>query len=260
MLKVQTFSQGKTAERNEDYFDYNKKNFVIADGSTDKSGRKYQGKTGGEIAAQLVVKSALSSDLNGVELIKFLNKKLANLYKKLGINKDIAQAQYRFTCACIVVRLIKEEIIITYLGNLGFRINAKNTYQEKIPIDLANAKLRAKYIKKTSDIKGSRDHIMPLLFKELEYQNHPTHHLGYGFIDGTNTPAKFIKVFKYPSDDVNLIELFTDGYFITPTGTTIDDWEKGAAKVEKEDPDKWKKYKSTKSKDDRTVAIIQLKN
>jgi len=258
MAQIQTFSKGKTEERNEDYFDHSENCFVIADGATDKSGRTYDGKTGGEIVSKLVVKEALSSALNGIELVDFLNKKVFQLYENLNIANDIINPQYRFTCGCIVVRIIKEQIIITYTGDLGFRINGNIAYQEVKQIDIDNAEERASYIKATNDVSGSREHIMPLLLKQFEYQNNPQHPLGYGAIDGTNTPSKFVKTFQYSKDEVHMIELFSDGYFTTPSKTTISDWEKTFEKVEQEDPDIWKIYKSTKSKDDRTIAIITL--
>lgn len=258
MIRVQTFSKGKTAERNEDYFDYNKTSFVIADGATDKSGRSYSEKTGGQIVSKLVVQEALSSALNGAELVDFLNKKVYQQYESLNITNDIARPQYRFTSGCIVVRIIAEQVFITYIGDLGFRINGNTVYQEVKQIDIDNAEERANYIKQTGDIHGSREHIKPLLLKQLEYQNNPQHPLGYGAIDGTTTPEKFIKTFQYPKKEIHLLELFTDGYFSIPSGTTISDWEKAFEKVEQEDPDKCKTHKSTKSNDDRTIAIIQL--
>ncbi len=99
---------------------------------------------------------------------------------------------------------------------------------------------------------------MPLLLKEFEYQNNPQKLLGYGVIDGTYTPAKFVKTFEYDLKKIHTIELFSDGYFDVPKEVSIKSWEKSFEKVEKEDPDKWKKYKSTKSKDDRTIAIIEF--
>lgn len=258
MAQVQSFSKGKIDGRNEDYFDYNETCFVIADGATDKSGRSYEGKTGGEIVSRLVVQEALSSALNGIELVNFLNKKVYQLYENLHITSDITNPQYRFTCGCIVTRIIKERLIITYVGDLGFRINGTTIYQEVKRVDIDSAEERASYIKKTGDVHGSRKHIMPLLLKQFEYQNNPQHTLGYGVIDGTTSPEKFVKTFQYPKEEVRLLELFSDGYFTIPSGTTISDWENAFEKVEREDPDKWKIHKSTKSRDDRTIAIIQF--
>ncbi len=258
MVKVQTFSKGKTENKNEDYFDYNETCFVIADGATDKSGKKYNDKTGGELVSRIVVKECLSTNLNGTKLVIHLNKKVKELYADLNIINEIQDPKFRFTCGFICIRIIDNKILITYLGDLGFRINGSEIYQETKQIDIDNSEARSKYIRETNDVNGSRNHIMPLLLKQFEYQNNPAEPLGYGVIDGTNTPAKFIKFFEYDLDKIHTIELFSDGYFNIPQDVSIDTWGKSFKKVEKEDPNKWKKYKSTKSKDDRSVAIIEF--
>jgi len=258
MVNVKTFSKGKIENRNEDYFDYNKNNFAIADGATDKSGRKYNNKTGEELVSNIVVKECLLTNLNGIELVNHINKKVNELYKDLKILDDIQDPKYRFSCVFICVRIKADKIIITYLGDLGFRINGTEIYQEIKQIDIENSETRSKYIQETNDVKGSRNHIMSLLLKQFKYQNNPQEHLGYGVIDGTKTPSKFVKTFEYDIKKIKTIELFTDGYFDIPHEVSIKSWEKIFEKVEKEDPDKWKKYKSTKSKDDRTIAIIEF--
>jgi len=258
MAKVQTFSKGKIENKNEDDFNYNETCFVIADGATDKSGRKYNNKTGGELISRIVVKQCLATDLNGIKLVNHLNSKIKELYIDLNIINDIQDPKFRFTCGFICVRIIDDKIIITYLGDLGFRINGFEVYQEIKQIDIDNSETRSKYIRETSDVKGGRDYMMPLLLKQFKYQNNPQEPLGYGVIDGTETPSKFVKTFKYNQSKIKTIELFSDGYFHIPQDVSIQAWEKSFEKVKKEDPDKWKKYKSTKSKDDRTIAIIKF--
>jgi hypothetical protein len=258
MVKIQTFSKGKIEHKNEDYFDYNETSFVITDGATDKSGRKYDDKTGGELVSRIVVKECLSTDLNGIKLVNHLNNKVKELYTNLNILEEIQDPKFRFTCGFICVRIIDNKILITYLGNLGFRINCSEVYQEKKQIDIDNSEARSKYIRETNDVNGSRNYIMPLLLKQFEYQNNPENSLGYGVIDGTETPSQFVKYFEYDLDKINTIELFSDGYFDVPKKVSIENWEKSFEKVEAADPDKWKKYKSTKSKDDRTIVIIEI--
>jgi hypothetical protein len=68
----------------------------------------------------------------------------------------------------------------------------------------------------------------------------------------------FIKVYRIPLSDVHTLELFTDGYPLVPTGSTIQAWEQANAVVEAEDPYRYKKYLATKPKDDRTVVIMNF--
>jgi len=195
MVKVQTFSKGKIENKNEDYFDYNETCFVIADGAIDKSGRKYHGKTGGELVSRIVVKECLLTNLNGAELVNHLNNKINKVYTELNIIDDIQDPKFRFTCGFICMRIIDNKILITYLGDLGFRINGSETYQETKQIDIDNSEARSKYIRETNDVNGSRDHIIPLLLKQFAYQNNHGDRLGYGVIDGVETPSKFVKTF-----------------------------------------------------------------
>ena len=201
MIQIQTFSEGKLENKNEDYFGYNKNCFIIADGATDKSGKKYDNKTGGELVSQIVVNECLSTHFNGVNLVNYLNKKIRELYDKLKIIKYIKNPKYRFTSGFICMRITEDKIIITYLGDLGFRINGNKVYRETKQIDINNTEERSKYIQETNDIEGSRHHIMPSLLKQFEHQNNPNSLLGYGTLDGTKTPSKFVKTFEYSKDE-----------------------------------------------------------
>ncbi len=258
MVKVQAFSKGKTEDKNEDCFDYNKTAFVVVDGVTIKSRENYNSKTGGGFISQRVAKECLLTDLNGIKLVNHLNNKIRELYIDLNIIDEIQDPKLRFACGFICARILSNKIVITYLGNLGFRINGSEIYQRTGQIDIDNSEARAKYIRETNDVDGSRDYVMPLLLEQFKYQNNPQDVRGYGVIDGTQTPLKFVKVFEYDLEKINTIELFSDGYFEIPHEVSIEAWEKSFEKVEKEDPDKWKKYKSTKSKDDRTIVIIEF--
>lgn len=257
-MKIETYSQGKLDGITEDYFGHNETSFIIADGASDKSGRKYKGQTSGEIISRAIVEETLSCNNNGTSLVIHLNDKIRNLYKKVNNTEALKDPKFRFSSGFICARIIGDKVRITYLGDLGFRINGNFVYQEVKQVDLDNSQARAKYIQKTSDIRGSRDHIMPLLLKQFEYQNNPNHPLGYGVIDGTHTPEKFIRTFEYNLSDIKTIELFTDGYFKVPNQVSISAWEEAYKEVEQEDPHKWKKYKSTKATDDRTIAIIRF--
>ncbi len=257
-MTVKSFSQGKTPDGNEDYFASNDICFVLADGVTDQSGRLYERRTGGEIVSEMVARDALASVLNGPELVNFLNLQIRKAYQSLGLLDYVRNPKFRFACTLIVARVAGDKLIITYLGDSGFRLNGRELHWEGKQVDRDNAAERARYIESTGDISGSRKHILPLLIKQFEYQNNPTSPLGYGVIDGTETPAKFIKTFVCPKESIKSLELFSDGYPKVPAEATVEAWEKAYAEVEASDPDRCREYKSTKAKDDRTVAIINF--
>lgn len=257
-MTVESFSQGKNKDRNEDFFGSGASCFVLADGATDKSGREYGGKTGGELVSRLVVNEVLASSLNGAALVHHLNTKIKSLYEALEISQDVLDPKYRFSCCFVAVRIVGDKLIITYVGDTALRVNGQKIYRDQKQIDTDIAEARSQYIQATGDVAGSREHIMPQLINQYRYQNNPDDPLGYGVIDGSNTPDKFVHSLTLARNEVNTIELFSDGYFSIPSKTTISGWEEAFERAEQEDPDKWKIYKATKSKDDRTIAIIDF--
>jgi len=258
MVKIDALSVGKGKNGNEDNYGYRNHDFVIADGATDKSGRLYCGKTGGEIVSGIVVDYSLWSGKNGIPLVKGINDVVSKLYEDLRITEDVKDPKYRFTCGFVCARLVDDRLVITYLGDLGFRVNGGNVYREVKQVDILSSEKRSRYIKDTRDVEGSRNHIMPMLLRQFDYQNNPEHELGYGVIDGTETPEKFVRVFEFKSENIKTLELFTDGYFKIPEEASISGWEKAHQEVEKEDPYKFLKYRAAKVKDDRTVMIIEF--
>ncbi len=257
-INVESFSKGKIETRNEDYFNYTQTGFVIADWATDKSKKTYNNQTGWEIISRIIVKKSLSTSLNWVELVNYLNQEVEKEYVKLNILENIKDPKYRFSSWFICVRVVEKQVIITYLGDLWFRINGDIVYQEVKQVDRDNATARSLYIQRTGDILGAREHIIQWILSQFNYQNNANDVLWYWVIDWTHTPSKFIKIFTYDREKIHTIELFSDGYFKIPENVSIQAREESFEQVEKEDPDKWKKYKSTKSKDDRTITIIKF--
>ncbi len=259
IFDIEAFSEAKNSDKgNEDFYGYNDNTIVISDGATDKSGQLYDGKTGGYLLSRLVVEECLNTDLNGFELIGHLNKKASKLYEKIN-TQALKDVNYRFYATIVCLRIIDNKIIVTLVGDSGFRIDGISYYQEKT-VDYLLSGIRAEYINKTGDIENSREFILPLLKRQLTYTNNESHPLGYGMLDGISVPEKFIKIYEFSLDEIKIVELFTDGYMAQPEKIgKIKYWEDSYQTVEKTDPNKFLKYKSTKTKDDRTILIATKK-
>jgi len=254
-MKVTTFSKGKNPPKNEDTSAYNETNFVVCDGSTGKKSGLYKGKTGGEIASRLIAEAALQSDLNGIALVDHLTSLLRTeqiALEKLGYKMEI---ETTLVCA----RIVGAELIVTQVADTAFRVNESKTYENPAIIDTLMSGTRARYIDLTHDIEGSREYIMPLLLNEGFYRNNADSPAGYGVLDGSSVPTKFVKLYKFNVADIQTLDIYTDGYFAIPQRATIEAYEGLHAKVQQEDPHKCLAYPSTKSNDDRTVMIVNFR-
>ena len=210
-----------------------------------------------ESIKSLIVEETFKVKYNGKELADYLTAKVSDLYKAIN-PQALEDGSKRFSSTLVCVRILDNKVLITQIGDTSFRINGKEVYKNDKLIDELNAKARSNYIITTGDIEGGREYIMPLLKNQYLYLNNPNSILGYGFIDGTKIPDKFIKTFEFDLNSIDIIELISDGYFSLPNKVDIQAYEEEYLKVENEDPYKYKKYLSTKSNDDRTVVIIKI--
>jgi len=240
---------------NEDAFVTTPSAIVVADGATAKSiGASAPPPVSAGEVARLVAEKAAASQLNGPELVAELNKAVARLAS--------ARSSQPSSCTLACVRLVDASLIITIVGDTSVRINGPSgmTYCERMIIDDLTSAARAHYIALTGDVDGSRDFIMPLLSRQSTYRNNDIHPLGYGIIDGTETPMRFVRTITLPleSSDPWSVEVFTDGYAKLPDGVDIADWEQAFTDTMAEDPDRCRSFPSTKSKDDRTIVTARV--
>ncbi|MDN5819781.1 MAG: hypothetical protein L0H38_03445 [bacterium] len=254
------FSEGKNPPKNEDSVGSNETTLVLSDGATDVTGQKFDGKTGGEITSKLVVETCLSSDLNGVELVSEITRRLGELYEQIN-PRAIDDSKYRFASSLICVRIVGDELLITQVGDSLLRINCSDVYENNKLIDHLTANARKEYIAVTQDVAGSRDFILPLLQAQHTYQNNSDYALSYGVIDGTPIPEQFIKTYTIPTDDTSTVELVSDGYYGEfPDVAEIDAYEELYRHIEAVDPDKCDKFPAVKTSDDRTVMISKIES
>jgi len=254
-MKVSVFTEGKVPPKNEDFFDSNESTFIVCDGSTSKHDILYDGRSGGELASRLIVETAIGCKLNGEELVQLLSSALQKKREELEATAN----DHEFGTVMACARIVEDKIVVTQVGDVAFRINARDEYSNSPLIGTLMAGLRAQYIKATGDIPGGREYIMPLLTTEYKYRNNPDSLASYGEINGMQVPRKLIRIFEFDRSEVSTIELYTDGYYAVPLKPTIDGFESLHAQVEKEDPDKCIRYLSTKSHDDRTLMIVEFR-
>jgi serine/threonine protein phosphatase PrpC len=258
MAKVEIFTKGKTKDFNDDVGLNNDHAWVVCDGVTDSYNRQFDGRHSGELAARLTAEEVLAVELNGKPLVDHINKKLQELYRRIN-PEALTDPKARFMTTLVCGRITGKKLVVTQVADSGFRINGTDTYFDTKKIDDLTSQLRAHYIQLTGDIAGSRDFIVPIIREQLTYCNNPDHVLGYGAISGTPIPEKFIRVFEFDMSAVHTLELFSDGYYDQLSDeVSIAAYEAKREQIELEDPDKYKKYVSTKSNDDRTVMIVRF--
>lgn len=245
-MHVSLFSAGKQPPKNEDTAVYSETCFVVCDGSTGKQGGLNEGKTGGEIASSLVAAAALQSDLNGVELVDYISSVLHE--------EQAMELETTLVCA----RIVGTQLVITQVADTAFRVNTSDNYTNPAIIDTLMSETRARYIALTQDVEGGRDYIMPLLLAESSYRNNDASPAGYGVLDGSPVPPKFIKLYTFDLADIRTLEIYTDGYFALPPTATIESYEALHATVQERDPYKCLDYPSTKPNDDRTIMIVDF--
>lgn len=141
MPGISVFTCGKSPVRNEDALGYTDQHLVIADGATSKNGKLYEGKTGGELISGLIVEECMKSVKTGVELVDLLNAQVSLGYESLKVTDYLENPLQRFAAGFIDVQMREGKVILTYLGDLGFRINGTYVYQEQKLMDLELAKL-----------------------------------------------------------------------------------------------------------------------
>jgi hypothetical protein len=97
-----------------------------------------------------------------------------------------------------------------------------------------------------------------------DYQNNAESVLGYPCLDGFPIPRHLFRIATIPTQGIETIELFSDGYFAHGATPGLAAWEAAHAEVEAEDPHKIARYRSTKGSlpgrwtDDRTYVCAQL--
>lgn len=156
MFLAEYLSIGKRGiDRNEDLVVVQDGTVSVVDGATDKNGKKYssidpkEGEiTGGRLAAKLIRRVLLQSSSNkdGEALLEEINETFQRIYRSLGIHQIVSiagNALERFTASMCSAHIIGNELIVTQIGDVSFRINGRKVYENTKFIDEVNAEMRS---------------------------------------------------------------------------------------------------------------------
>jgi hypothetical protein len=132
---IEAFSAGKDPLRpweNEDrVVAYDGRTFAVIDGVTDKSGRLYEGRTGGwhaghalEGALREMTDGGLLADGELAAIVDGLNGAIAERHRRFGIEADCAaEPNLRCSAAAVVAHLGGDDLRLVLVGDCGARID-----------------------------------------------------------------------------------------------------------------------------------------
>jgi glycerophosphoryl diester phosphodiesterase len=260
-------------ENNEDFIHTSPFFVAVIDGTTSKTARRWEEKTGGQVCAHIIdqVLSQLSSDVTVRAAVDTITAHIKDFYKEQGVlelvQKDPSQ---RVTAALIVASLPRREI--WFIGDCQCMLDDRLLQNTK-PVDDITAQARAMFLE-TELQKGAtieelrqndtgREFILPLLKQQQLFQNNPAAGTyWYPIIDGFPVPAEGVRIESIP-EKTQTIVLASDGYPVLKS--SLEASEEELQDVLERDPLLFRFYKSTKgvqegyvSYDDRAYIKLRL--
>jgi hypothetical protein len=264
-FEVITFAEGKMPSRNEDVVAVGDKYLVIADGATDKTGLQFEKdpetglyKTGGEIAASIAAAIAGASEKTGLALVQEVTDGIRSYYAEHN-PEALTDSAYRFATTIVAARIVGDRFVVTQVGDSLFRINGTTVYENNKAVDKLRASERIRKIQELAelrpngiptelDIAAGREAIQDELNKQHLLQNNVDDPLGYGVLDGTAVPDRFVKIYDFPLDSITTFELVSDGYYgAFPDEATVPAWEAVHRRQLETDPYNIDEFPSNKS-------------
>lgn len=260
MKIIEEFIEGKNKNPNlcEDKIYKGNRFISIIDGATSKSKKRFEGKSGGLCAAEIVFKSLeliennMSLLTDPIQICDFIRKQFISFYNKHNINY-IEEPTSRIVASSVIYDNSTKKIFfigdcLAILKNNSKEILLENSKE----IDDITSNTRSLYIasllkRKEFSVESlrkedlGRDYIEPLLKEQLRFQNKNIMY-GYGCFDGTPIPKNFINIFNV-KPNTNII-LSSDGY--PKLFSNLNDSEIYLKSVLSEDPLLYKIYKTTK--------------
>jgi hypothetical protein len=222
----------------------------LFDGTSDLTGVSYSGWKGGRFAAEVVGEAlnSLPESISPDEAIVSLSEMLREAVQNAA--KSALSADGPSTSLLVYSRSRNE---VWRVGDSNFRIGNKK-YQQTKRIDRVTSMARAAYLQaeelvephdsSSRDAEAGRELIMPLLKSQFRFRNFDKSIFGYGAIDGSPVPKKFIEVVEVPRDTEEIV-FASDGY--PYLRRTLAESERALRSLITLDPLMIRKHPSTKS-------------
>lgn len=250
-------------------------NFVaVIDGATSKTERRWDGETGGRVAARIIGETfdQIPYDATIHQAVEILTSAIRNFYVQHEAIETIqADPVERVIAVFAAVSLWRREV--WFVGDCQCMLNQEcitNTKDgDKISADARSLFLEAeiahgKTIAELMRHDTGRDFILPLLQQQMIFQNKPsTGQYWFAVIDGFDVPAEGLHTVTL-SEDIETLILASDGYPYLKT--SLKETEETLQEILHDDPLLFRKYKSTKgltegnvSYDDRAYVKLSIK-
>ncbi len=201
---------------------------AVLDGATDKSGRRYEGRTGGAYVTMIledaIPRLAPSADINTA--VEFLSATIGD-----SIPHGLPTEE-RPNASATIFSVARREV--WQVGDVGYWYAGLPHRQERKEVDRINAAMRSAIL--TAELcRGTtqadlaakdpgREAIMPLLTRQAFFTNNPAAgRLAHAVFDGRPVPPKLISAAAVP-DNVAELVIGSDGYpLLMPTLAASED-------------------------------------
>lgn len=245
----------------------------VIDGATDVSGKRYNGRTSGQVVAGVIAETIplLPAGADIEEVIGIINEALLRYYEANGMYDAVRESPYTRPTAAIIL-YSRSKHTVWMVGDCQCMIDEEEQTNPKIVDDIiANTRslfleaeiLKGKTIEELLERDTGFEAVRPFIQMQYYMQNLPEPHpYGYAAVTGFPFDLGQIKTVQL-RPDARSLALASDGYpFIRPT---LQQSEDALQDILKRDPLCFREYKLAKglvkgnaSFDDRTYVRLRL--
>lgn len=163
-MYIEAFSTGKDPRRPADNEDrvvaYDQRTFAVVDGVTDKSGRRYDGRTGGwhaghaiEGALREMTDEGLLADGDVAAIVDGVNGAIAERHRRFGIEAACAaDPNLRCSAAAVIAHLQGDEVRLVLVGDCGARIDGTRVVRQAHRADEVMGRLRSTVFEELAEL------------------------------------------------------------------------------------------------------------